>query len=92
MKNCIANLNKDNNGGHGQNALDLLPSKKSKWIIETPGFFRNQKQRIVAESVTINPNGALSVIIDKAQNRCICFAGGRWISFYTDDTKHLGEI
>ena len=85
MENCITNLNKDSNGGHGKNALDLLPSKKSVWVVEVPAFLRKKRLEILAESIKVDHNGTLMVTIDKARNQFLCFASGHWCSFYTDE-------
>jgi hypothetical protein len=70
-------------GLDGRNALNLAPPKKSKWVVEIPGFFRKKRLKILAESLMVNPNGALSITIDK--DHILCFANGQWCRFYSEN-------
>jgi len=54
------------------NALKLNDRKPAiPWIIETPGFFRKRRLKILAERIDITPFGDLLITLDTFQERYI---------------------
>jgi hypothetical protein len=91
MQNCIKIKNGDNGNSenalerrNGKNILDLLPPQKTDFVVETRGFFRNRKQKVIAESITLTPSGDISIVLDSSKGQHMAISAGSWISFYTD--------
>jgi hypothetical protein len=74
-----------------KNALTLNNRKPAiLWIIETPGFFRNRKLKILAEGVTID-GAALLITINAQKGLRMGIAAGSWFRFYPEATKQFSK-